>query len=203
MTMDANATPSYYLDGSFVYTSSGSSPNTPSDSFNLGAVPGDGPKYYNGKFASAFFYNRALTASEILQNYNATVGSIGGLSSASIFSNSITTTVNPAPSATLTIAGDGCINKTTLLAPSGLSSYTWYKDAIAISGAITNDYTPTTTGSYSLQVSIGTCSATSSTTTISVCGLTKDGSMSPLETSTTLVSKDGAINNGIGIDVKG
>jgi hypothetical protein len=72
MTMDANAIPSYYLDGSFVYTSSsGSNPSTPSGSFNLGGVPGDGPKYYNGKFAAAYFYNRVLTASEISQNYNA------------------------------------------------------------------------------------------------------------------------------------
>jgi hypothetical protein len=56
MTMDANAKPSYYLDASFVYTStSGSNPNTPSEGFYLGAVPGDGPKYYNGKFAAAYF----------------------------------------------------------------------------------------------------------------------------------------------------
>ena len=62
MIMDANAKPSYYLDASFVYTStSGSNPNTPSGSFNLGAVPGDGPKYYNGKFSSAYFYDRVLS----------------------------------------------------------------------------------------------------------------------------------------------
>ena len=62
MIMDANAKPSYYLDASFVYTStSGSNPNTPSGSFNLGAVPGNGPKYYNGKFSSAYFYDRVLS----------------------------------------------------------------------------------------------------------------------------------------------
>jgi hypothetical protein len=78
MTMDATAKPSYYLDDSFVYTSSsGSNPNTPSGSFNLGAVPGDGPKYYNGKFAAAYFYNRVLTAAEISQNFNAVKSRFG------------------------------------------------------------------------------------------------------------------------------
>ena len=78
MTMDANAKPSYYLDASFVYTStSGSNPNTPSEGFYLGAVPGDGPKYYNGKFAAAYFYDRVLSTSEIIQNYNAVKSRFG------------------------------------------------------------------------------------------------------------------------------
>ena len=78
MTMDANAKPSYYLDGSFVYTSpSGSNPNTPLGSFNLGAVPGDGEKYYNGKFAAAYFYNRVLSTAEIVQNYEAVKARFG------------------------------------------------------------------------------------------------------------------------------
>jgi len=78
MTMDASAKPSYYLDASFVFTSpSGSNPSTPSGNFNLGAVPGDGPKYYNGKFAAAYFYDRVLSTSEITQNYNAVKSRFG------------------------------------------------------------------------------------------------------------------------------
>ena len=203
MTMDANATPSYYLDGAFVYTSPGSLPNTPSDSFNLGAVPGDGPKFYNGKFAAAYFYNRALTANEISQNYNATVGTIGGVSTSSFSSNTITTSVSPVPSASVTVSGDACINKTTLSTTSGLTSYTWYKDNVAISGAASNTYIPTTSGAYKVVVSNGTCSTTSTATAIYSCGVTADGSMGVLETSTTLVSKDGAKNNGKGIDENG
>lgn len=203
MTMDANATPSYYLDSAFVYTSPGSLPNTPSDSFNLGAVPGDGPKFYNGKFAAAYFYNRALTANEISQNYNATVGSIGGVSTSSFSSNTITTSVSPVPSASVTVSGDSCINKTTLSTTSGLTLYTWYKDNVAISGATNNSYIPTAAGDYKVLVSNGTCNATSTPTTITNCGVTADGSMSPLETSATLVSKEGAKNNGKGIDERG
>lgn len=203
MTMDAYATPSYYLDGAFVYTSPGSLPNTPSDSFNLGAVPGDGPKFYNGKFAAAYFYNRALTANEISQNYNATVGTIGGVSTSSFSSNTITTSVSPVPSASVTVSGDACINKTTLNTTSGLTSYTWYKDNVAISGAASNTYIPTTSGAYKVVVSNGTCSTTSTATAIYSCGVTADGSMGVLETSTTLVSKDGAKNNGKGIDENG
>jgi hypothetical protein len=111
MTMDANAKPSYYLDGSFVYTSpSGSNPNIVSDSFNLGAVPGDGGKYYNGKFAAAYFYNRVLTASEISQNYNATVGTVGGASVSGIVSNIISTSISTVPSASRGNRTNGCTN---------------------------------------------------------------------------------------------
>lgn len=201
MTMDANATPSYYLDSAFVYTSPGSLPNTPSDSFNLGAVPGDGPKFYNGKFAAAYFYNRALTANEISQNYNATVGTIGGVSTNNFSSNTITTSVSPVPSASVTVSGDACINKTTLSTTSGLTSYTWYKDNVAISGATNNSYIPTAAGDYKVVVSNGTCNATSTATTISNCGVTADGSMSPILT--TLVSNEGGINFGTGINELG
>lgn len=203
MTMDANAIPSYYLDGAFVYTSPGSLPNTPTDSFNLGAVPGDGPKFYNGKFAAAYFYNRVLSANEISQNYNATVGTIGGVSASNYSSNTITTSINPVPFASITLSGDGCINKTTLNTTSGLTSYIWYKDNVAISGATNNSYIPTTAGDYKVEVSNGTCTNLSSVTTISICGLTAEGKMIPIENATTLINKDGATNSGKGIDERG
>ena len=201
MTMDANAKPSYYLDGSFVYTSpSGSNPNTVSDSFNLGAVPGDGGKYYNGKFAAAYFYNRVLTASEILQNYNATVGTVGGGSASGIASNIISTSISTVPSASITVVGDACINKTTLNTPSGLSSYTWYKDNVAIAGATTNTYIPTAAGDYTALVSNGTCSTTSAATSIYICGVSADGKMVSIANPVSLLSMEGGANFGTGID---
>lgn len=120
-----------------------------------------------------------------------------------ITSNVITTTITAGPSATLTVLGDGCINKTTLSVTSGQTSYTWYKDGGAISGAASNTYKPTTAGEYKVQVSNGTCVAMSTSTTISTCVVTASGRMSILETSTTLVSKSGAKNSGKGVSERG
>ena len=118
-------------------------------------------------------------------------------------SNVITTTVNAGPSATLTVLGDGCINKTTLSTTSGQTSYTWYKDGGAISGATNNTYKPTIAGEYKVQVLNGTCATMSTLTTISTCGVTASGRMSILETSTILVSKAGAKNSGKGVSERG
>jgi hypothetical protein len=38
----------------------------------VGSDPQDGTRYYNGRISMVQIYNRALTAAEILQNYNAT-----------------------------------------------------------------------------------------------------------------------------------
>ena len=107
------------------------------------------------------------------------------------------------PSAPLTVLGDGCINKTSLSTTSGQTSYAWYKDNVAISGATSNSYSPTIKGEYKVLVSNGTCTAYSTASTISTCAVTAYGSMSILETSTTLVSKEGAKNNGKGISESG
>lgn len=53
------------------------------------------------------------------------------------------------------------------------------------------------------MVSSGTCTNTSTATTIYTCGRTAFGRMDVLETSTTLVSKEGALNNGNGVDERG
>ena len=70
MVLNENSTPSFYVDTAFQYSSTGAAPSTPSGSLTLGAIPGDGGRYYAGKFASAYFYNRVLSASEIIHNYN-------------------------------------------------------------------------------------------------------------------------------------
>jgi uncharacterized protein (TIGR02145 family) len=104
---------------------------------------------------------------------------------------------------TITVTGDGCANKTTLTVPSGATAYAWYKDNVAISGATSNSYIPTAAGAYLVQVTTGSCTSTSAATTIYSCGRTASGQMEVLENSSVLVSKDGAINNGKGVDSRG
>jgi uncharacterized protein (TIGR02145 family) len=207
MVINSSGVPSLYIDGTLVPgTYTGSNAATPTTGTYLGRNVGDDdanwPKY-NGKMGAAYFYTKALTLAEITQNFNATAARYGVSTLSSITSNAITTTISPAPSASITVLGDGCINKTNLSTPAGLTSYAWYKDNAPISGAISNTYSPTTSGDYKVQVTSGTCSTMSAATTISVCGVTADGRMSPTLTSTTLVSVDGAVNSGKGIDERG
>jgi uncharacterized protein (TIGR02145 family) len=197
LTLDGSSTARAYVNGSLIGTYTWTTPTSPAGSFNIGANIGDGNIYYNGKFAAAYFYNRTLSLAEIQQNYNAFATKTTGYGS-----NSITASITGSTPA-ITVIGDGCANKTTLSTTSGLTSYTWTKDNVAISGATSNSFTPTAAGSYQVQVTTGSCSSTSTTTTIYTCGRTADGRMSILETSTTLVSKDGALNNGKGVDSRG
>ncbi len=197
LTLDGSSTARAYVNGNLIGTYTWPSPTSPSGPLSLGANIGDGNIYYNGKFAAAYFYNRALSQAEILQNYNAFATKSTGYGS-----NTITISLNGSIP-TISVNGDGCINKTTLSTTSGLTSYTWYKDNVAISGATSNSYVPTATGAYSVQVSNGTCTNTSTSTSMTACGLTAEGKLIPIENSTTLVSKDGATNSGKGIDERG
>jgi hypothetical protein len=197
MTLDGSSTARAYIDGTLKYTYTGAAPSAPLGDLNLGAIPEDGYRYYDGKFAAAYFYNRALSLAEIQQNYDAFATKSTGYGS-----NTITLSVTGS-TPTVTVTGDGCASKTTLSTTSGLTSYAWYKDNVAVSGATSNVYTPTAAGVYKVEVTTGSCSSTSTTTSIYTCGRTADGRMSILETSTTLVSKDGALNNGKGVDSRG
>jgi len=196
----------YYINGTLANTATFSTPSAPNGSYTaLGDNYGDGGGCtpFNSKMGAAYFYTKALSVNEILQNYNASASRFGLSNTNYVTSNTITTSVNAVPSASLTVLGDGCINKTTLSTTSGQTSYAWYKDNVAISGATSNSYSPTIKGEYKVLVLNGTCSAYSTATTISTCAVTADGSMSILETSTTLVSKEGAKNNGKGISESG
>ena len=197
MTLDGSSTARAYIDGTLKYTYSGAAPSTPLGDLNLGAIPEDGYRYYDGKFAAAYFYNRALSLAEIQQNYDAFATKSTGYGS-----NTITVAVTGA-TPTLTVTGDGCANKTTLTTTSGLTSYAWYKDNVTVNGATSNVYTPTAAGVYKVEVTTGSCSNTSNTTTIYECGRTADGRMIIVEGSTTLVSRDGSINNGKGVTESG
>ena len=200
MVLNGSSTPFIYIDNALQGSSSGypgEAPITPTGYLTLGAIPGDGGRYYAGKFAAAYFYDRALSLAEIQQNYNAFATKTTAYSSTPI-------TVSITGSAPiLMVTGDGCVNKTTLSTPAGQSAYAWYKDNVLIPSATTNTYTPTTAGEYKVQVTSGTCSTMSAATTIVVCGVTADGSMRPAETSSVLISREGAINNGYVIDERG
>ena len=200
MVLNGSSTPFIYIDNALQGSSSGypgEAPITPTGYLTLGAIPGDGGRYYAGKFAAAYFYDRALSLAEIQQNYNAFTTKTTAYSS-----NTITASITgSAP--ILTVNGDGCINKTTLSTPAGLTSYAWYKDNAPISGAISNTYTPTTAGEYKVLVTSGSCSTSSNATTIYTCAKTPEGKMSPLASSTTLVAISGQINSRYGVDERG
>jgi uncharacterized repeat protein (TIGR01451 family) len=112
-------------------------------------------------------------------------------------------TLTAGVSANVTVDGDACVYKTVLSASTGYGSYIWYKNNAVISGATLNSYSPASAGDYKVEVSNGSCSATSSSATIYICGLKSDGGMSQAETSTVLISKEGASNNGYAIDQRG
>jgi hypothetical protein len=155
-----------------------------------------------GNISAFQSYSRALSSTEVVQNFNSKAAFFGANSAALTVSNSITASITgSAP--ILTVTGDGCINKTTLSTPSGQTSYAWYKDNAPISGATSNTYSPTTAGDYKVQVTSGSCASMSEATTIAVCGVTADGRMSIFSSSTTLVSREGEINNRKGVDDRG
>ena len=47
------------------------------NNFNVGRDPATGVRFFNGKIAQSLLYNRALSATEITQNYNATKSRFG------------------------------------------------------------------------------------------------------------------------------
>ena len=197
LTLDGSSTARAYVNGSLIGTYTWPTPTTPSGALNLGANIGDGNIYYNGKFAAAYFYNRALSLTEIQQNYTAFATKTTAYNS-----NTITVSITGSIPA-ISVNGDGCVNKTSLNTPSGLTSYAWYKDNVVISGATTYTYTPTTSGSYLVQVNNGTCTSPSTATTIYNCAVGSDGKMVPTSNSNLAISPESGANFGTGRDFAG
>jgi len=76
----ANTTTKLYLNGVELSIASSSTitPNVVSRVIRVGRWTNDGfPYYFEGRVSNAFVYNRALSASEIQQNFNATRGRFG------------------------------------------------------------------------------------------------------------------------------
>jgi hypothetical protein len=154
-----------------------------------------------GDYSKVMMYNKALSASEVTTNYTAFNARF---LDNSVSSTSITTTVNASPSVpSITVLGDGCVNKTSLSIPSGQSAYAWYKDDVVISGATSNTFTPTSSGSYKVQVTSGSCSTSSSATNITNCSVASDGSMKAISNSNLIISPEGGANFGTGRDYAG
>jgi hypothetical protein len=167
----------------------------------IGKGPG-GEAWQNGIVNLILLYNRALTQSEITQNFN-TYASRFGFSAASISSNTITATIAATPSSSVTVSGDACANKTTLTTASGSPSYTWYKDNSVVPGATSNVYTPSVAGDYKVEVTSGSCSSTSTSTTIYTCGTGADGRTGPISSAGAIISPEGGANFGTGRDITG
>ena len=155
-----------------------------------------------GRISTLSLYNAALSDQTILDNYNATKGRYAA--SAGYTSNIITSSINAAPATPIiTIIGDACVNKTTLSTTSGLTDYAWYKDDVIISGATSNTYTPTASGSFKVQVTSGSCSSSSSATNITNCSVASDGSMKTISNANSIISPEGGANFGTGRDYSG
>jgi len=157
--------------------------------------------FFQGKGAVYKMYNRVLSSTEVTANYNALKNRFGGTA---VSSTPITITVNAGPATpVITVSGDACVNKTTLSTPAGLTAYAWQKDNVAIPGANVRTYTPTTAGDYKVQVTSGSCTNTSTVTTIYPCAKTPEGKMLPITSSTTMVATSGEISNKNGVDERG
>ncbi len=76
LVVDSSSVPSIYLNGKLIGTYSGIGPFTPTTSAYVGREIFDGPqspnRAFDGNIGQVLFYNRALSAAEVLQNYNAT-----------------------------------------------------------------------------------------------------------------------------------
>ena len=77
MTLDSSGTPSIYINGVLVGTYSGTIANTPSAGTGFSVGSQWGIRYANTKSGSVSFYNRALSAAEVQQNFNAHRGRYG------------------------------------------------------------------------------------------------------------------------------
>ena len=76
LVINSSSVPSIYFNGQLLGTYTGSNPLTPTTSAYVGREIFDGlqspNRAFNGNIGQVLFYNRALSAAEVLQNYNAT-----------------------------------------------------------------------------------------------------------------------------------
>jgi Concanavalin A-like lectin/glucanases superfamily len=77
MTLDNSGTPAIYINGNLIGTFPGSAANTPSAGAGFSVGSQWGIRYANTISNNVQFYNRCLSAQEILQNFNALRGRFG------------------------------------------------------------------------------------------------------------------------------
>lgn len=103
----------YYQNGVLIGTGSGKIASTGSDVFYLGKQGSLASEYFDGRMAAVFMYNRVLSASEILQNFDthkarygySTVKAVGGaiFSDATYYYHRFVNNGNFIPSSPLTV----------------------------------------------------------------------------------------------------
>jgi hypothetical protein len=80
LVLNASSVPSIYVNSTLIGSFPGNTPNSPGNAYYIGRSVGDEPvgvRAFNGNIAQVSIYNKALTASEITQNYNALKGRYG------------------------------------------------------------------------------------------------------------------------------
>ena len=77
MTLDGSGTPSIYINGVLVGTYAGTIANTPSAGTGFAVGSQWGVRYANTQSGNVSFYNRALSATEVQQNFQALRGRYG------------------------------------------------------------------------------------------------------------------------------
>jgi len=131
----------------------------------------------------------------------------GGFSMAGFFSNFA---VQPEDPTFSYISGGGCTNSSAMLStPSGFTPYQWYYNGTAITGANSNTYTATKTGSYSVASTL-TCGAQTQSKPITVTLCTDLGITKTVDKATpcvgsnvefTLTLSNLGVNNATGVSV--
>lgn len=110
-------------------------------------------------------------------------------------SNGIVITVNPLPNITVTAAGPTgfCAggSVTLIASPATGLTYTWKDNGTPIPGATTSTYTASQTGTYTVTVSNGTCSNTSTGVNVTAFPI-PSATITPL-TATTICANDTAV----------
>ena len=80
LVLNASSVPSIYLNSILIGSYSGTNPISPTSFYYIGRNIGDEPsgaRAFNGNIAQVSIYNRALTAAEVSQNFNALRGRFG------------------------------------------------------------------------------------------------------------------------------
>jgi len=79
LTLSTTSVPTFYLNGALIGSYTGTNPLTPTSGVYVGRNVGDEltVRAFAGNIATTQIYNRELSATEILQNYNATKGRFG------------------------------------------------------------------------------------------------------------------------------